>query len=216
MKSLSKLEKGENMEQQFEKFPALLQKKNKLRKILKERGILKRAGENKFDKYSYFSEAQYKQLFTELFAECGLELSVDVESYDTFEGSERQANGRTVQMRFRLWDIDTGLFEDSHIIGEGIDKGDKAGYKAYTGAVKYYLASTFLVATGDDPEVESPDARMNDRVPKKATAKQLEILRRAYTGENLEKLLSVNGLAKIEDITMDKASELIAKLKARG
>ena len=46
----------------------LQQKKNKLRKELAEQGILKRSGENNFDHYSYFSEAQYKALFTKLFS----------------------------------------------------------------------------------------------------------------------------------------------------
>ena len=42
------------------------------------------------------------------------------------------------------------------IYGEGIDKGDKALYKAYTGAIKYYLANTFLIATGNEPENDGP------------------------------------------------------------
>ena len=37
----------------------LQQKKNALRKLLKEKGVLKREAKNTFDKYSYFSEAQY-------------------------------------------------------------------------------------------------------------------------------------------------------------
>ena len=52
----------------------LQKKKNSLRKALKEKGVLAKGGENKFDHYSYFSEAQYKELFTELFSAHGLEL----------------------------------------------------------------------------------------------------------------------------------------------
>ena len=37
----------------------LYQKKNALRADLAQRGILKREGNNTFDKYKYFSEAQY-------------------------------------------------------------------------------------------------------------------------------------------------------------
>jgi hypothetical protein len=40
-------------------------------------------------------------------------------------------------------------------IGSGEDKGDKAVYKAITGAIKYILTSTFLIPTGDDPEANS-------------------------------------------------------------
>lgn len=135
----------------------LQQKKREVRKVLKSRGVLKREGDNKFDRYKYFSEAQYKLLFTELFSEYGLEMKFNEESYESFEGSEKQANGRMAKITFSLIDTDTGFSEDSTITAEGIDKGDKAGYKAYTGALKYWLADTFMVATGDDPETESPD-----------------------------------------------------------
>ena len=59
----------------------LQQKKNKLRKALKEKGVLKNKGENKYDKYQYFSESQYKELFTELFSDNGLELSFNEIDY---------------------------------------------------------------------------------------------------------------------------------------
>ena len=137
----------------------LQQKKNKLRKMLKDKGMLKKGAENKYDNYKYFSEAQYKQLFTELFSECALELSFTEVSYDTFTAEGKQSNGRLPKLKFKLTDIETGFSETSVITGEGIDKGDKAGFKAYTGALKYYLATTFMVATGDDPEKESPDAK---------------------------------------------------------
>ena len=79
----------------------LQQKKHNIRKILKERGILKKGGQNDYDKYQYFSEAQYKELFTELFAECKLELKFDEVEYETFEGTEKQSNGRMPKIKFR-------------------------------------------------------------------------------------------------------------------
>ena len=50
---------------------------------------------------------------------------------------------------------------------------------------------------------------------RKATPKQIEILSKVYTGENLAKLLKVCGVERIEDISMTKASELIGKLKKK-
>lgn len=50
----------------------------------------------------------------------------------------------------------------------------------------------------------------------KATPEQVKILSEMYTDENLEKLLKVQGVKKIEDITAVKASEIIAALKKRG
>ena len=194
----------------------LQQKKNNLRKTLKEKGILKKGKTNDFDNYQYFSEAQYKELFTELFSNNGLELTPNELEYSMFEGTEKQANGRNVKIEFTLTDIETGFYETSIVTGEGIDKGDKAGYKADTGALKYYLANTFMVATGDDPEKESPDNKMNNKVEKKATPKQIETLNKYYNGENLDKLLETNKLEKLEDITMTKASELIGSLMKKG
>lgn len=194
----------------------LQQKKNNLRKTLKEKGILKKGKTNDFDNYQYFSEAQYKELFTELFSNNGLELTPNELEYSMFEGTEKQANGRNVKIEFTLTDIDTGFYETSIVTGEGIDKGDKAGYKADTGALKYYLANTFMVATGDDPEKESPDNKMNNKVEKKATPKQIETLNKYYNGENLDKLLETNKLEKLEDITMTKASELIGTIMKKG
>lgn len=189
------------------KFNAQLQaKKNNLRKMLKEKGILKREGNNTYDKYKYFSEAQYKQLFTELFSVAKLELSFTELEYATFEGSEKQANGRMPKLEFKLTDVETGFYESTVITGEGIDKGDKAGYKAYTGAIKYYLANTFLVATGDDPENESPQQTMNKKntTDGKATAKQIEMIKKLAKEKG--KTIDEESLNKL---TMKKASDTI-------
>lgn len=186
----------------------LQQKKNALRKMLKEKGVLKKGGKNEFSKYSYFTEAQYKELFTELFSEVGLELKFTELEYITFDAGK--SNGRMPKLMFTLMDIDTGYGEETVITGEGLDTGDKAGYKAYTGALKYYLANTFMVATGDDPEKDTPNVKTGE---KKATPNQIEFLRARYQGENREKLLKANNLEKLEDISAAKASEIIEKWK---
>ena len=105
-----------------------------------------------------------------------------------------------------------------------MDKGDKAGYKAYTGALKYYLANTFMVATGDDVEKENPAEKVNtkaekpvkaDKPVKKASPKQVAILEQYYKGENLTKLLEHNNITELADLPITKASELIGKLKEK-
>lgn len=183
----------------------LQQKKNQLRKMLKEKGVLKKGGRNEYSKYSYFSEAQYKELFTELFSEVGLELKFTELDYAIYDGGKN--NGRMPKLQFTLMDIETGYGEETIITGEGQDSGDKAGYKAYTGAVKYYLANTFLVATGDDPEKDSPA----DKTKPRATAEQIKFLEERYKGENLEKLLKVNNIRNLKDMPEEKARELVGK-----
>lgn len=51
---------------------------------------------------------------------------------------------------------------------------------------------------------------------RKASPKQVEILKKIYQGENLEKLLKFNRISKIEDISLQKASELISKNMSKG
>ncbi len=193
----------------------LQQKKNMLRIALHEKGILKKGAKNNFDNYSYFSEAQYKELFTELFCKNRLELKFNELEYGTFEGSEKQANGRMPKLEFYLYDIETGFYETSIITGEGIDKGDKAGYKAYTGALKYYLANTFMVATGDDPETESPSNKMNDKVEKTASPKQVELLEGILDDEEYEKTLEHYKINELSELTMKQASALISRKKGK-
>ena len=194
----------------------LQSKKNALRKVLKEKGVLKKGGTNTFDRYSYFSEAQYKELFTGLFSDAGLELTFKEIEYNTFTGSEKQANGRMAKICFILTDTETGFFEESTITGEGIDKGDKAGYKAYTGALKYYLANTFMVATGDDPEKDSPAHTMNTKEDKKATDKQIAMIEKLVEAEKMPNLLSYYKVEKLADLTSTQASEVISKKKGEN
>ena len=56
----------------------------------------------------------------------------------------------------------------------------------------------------------------NDEPAQKATPKQIEVLKKKYTGENLAKLLELNNIPAIEDLPMAKASEIIAKLKKKA
>lgn len=198
------------LEKYFEYNAKLQQKKNALRAELSEKGVLKREGNNRFDNYNYFSEAQYKELFTELFSKHKLELKFTELEYSTFEGSEKQANGRMPKIEFELHDVETGFFESSKITGEGIDKGDKAGYKADTGALKYYLALTFMVATGDDPEKESPNYTMNDKKPRgKATPKQIAMLKELVN--DVPAMLKWAGVKTIEEMSKEQASDIIGK-----
>lgn len=84
------------------------------------------------------------------------------------------------------------------------DEGAEITYR------KRYSVGAFLgMATEEDTDGNDPDASNSEE--RKATPKQIEILLRTYKDDNLTKLLELNKLSKIEDITMRKASELIQK-----
>lgn len=206
----------------------LQQKKRSLREELSQRGVLKREGNNSFDHYKYFSEAQYKELFTELLSKHGLEMSFDEIAYETYTAEGKQPNGRMPKLRFYLHDTETGFHEATTITGEGLDKGDKAGYKAYTGALKYFLANTFMVATGDDPETESPESKGSRRQPEhplndpKITSEQAEQLK-AFAedvGITVEQICKTFRIKSLKDMTQRmrvKATDmLVNEQKKRG
>ena len=61
-------------------------------------------------------------------------------------------------------------------------------------------------------EVQNAMANQQER---KATANQISALKKVYIGGNMTKLLESQGIPKIEDISFDKASELISKIRER-
>lgn len=71
------------------------------------------------------------------------------------EGSKNTVVLMECEYGFIDGDSDQELWQPAW--GEGRDTGDKAGYKAFTGMLKYFLLQAFLLATGDDPEADSPE-----------------------------------------------------------
>ena len=204
---------------------SLQKKKNQIRKELHERGILPKGAHNNYDNYDYFSEAQYKELFTELFSKYGIELIIDEVDYGTYDGTDKQPFGRVVTLACTLVDIETGYTETSRHTGEGLDRGDKAGYKATTGAIKKFLSSTFLVATKDDPEREDSKPTEKKTASKNSATKdiklgtitrgQVAIMKSLFkdSKEELKKMMMPFKKKKIEELTMEEASKIIEEKK---
>lgn len=190
----------------------LQEKKNLVRLELFKKGILKRGGENAFDKYSYFSEAQYKQLFVELFSTNGLEFSMTTVSVEEFHGTDKMPFGRRVNVEYSLIDKETGETERSLVLGEALDKGDKALYKAYTGSLKYYFANTWHVPTGDEPENENDKQEAPEHIQKF----QVEIIKKVYNEEALATLLAKNNLNSLDEMSYIKATALIDTLRQKS
>lgn len=81
-------------------------------------------------------------------------------------------------------------------------------------ARKYALNG--LLAIDDTKDADTEEfANQTGQEPKeepKATPKQVQLLGQFYQDEKLAKLLEVNHVAKLEDLPMKKASELLSKL----
>ena len=99
------------------------------------------------------------------------------------------------------------------------DEGAQITYR------KRYSAGAFLgIATEEDTDGNDDNAEQvkkestKKEVPKKveqylATANQIEIINRFYTGDNLNKLLDSCGIKELKEMPLLKASEICKKLK---
>jgi len=123
-------------------------------------------GHNNFHNYSYATESDITDGLRELLNANGLAfLPPSVLSWERDEIADNPKIGpRTrVQVQFALGCADTGETYTTILWGEANDNADKGFYKAYTGAVKYYLMKTFLIATGDDPEQDHQGQQRDNR-----------------------------------------------------
>jgi hypothetical protein len=114
--------------------------------------------------------------------------------------SERIAR---IIMNYKFVDARSGEELTVRVAGEGADAGDKAPYKAMTGALKYALLQSFLLATGDDPEDERADSRAalgSEHVITPEQARELQGLIEE-TGTELERVLAYYRLPSLEQMT---------------
>ena len=129
--------------------------------VMSEVSTIAKTGYNNFHHYYYATEEDVLETLRPLFTKWGLILMVTVDSVEVGrrlgEGGEvGDGDLRRVAVRFSIRSIDNPDEKGESVFwGEGQDKGDKGFYKAYTGAMKYWLLKTFMVSTGDDPELDT-------------------------------------------------------------
>ena len=127
----------------------------KLASILGTIKNVPKTGWNDFHKYNYIREEDLVDAIRPLLAAQGVSILFECEEILHVEPvqTSRGKTERIVAVRcaITIGDKDGNEHKVS-MIGEGQDSGDKAVYKAMTGAFKYWLYKTFMVSTGDDPE----------------------------------------------------------------
>ena len=130
------------------------------------------------------------------------------------------ARGAQVVMAYTFTDVDTGDEITTKVAGQGLDAGDKAPYKAMTGALKYALLQSFLLATGDDPEEERinhASGNGSERLITPEEARQLRLLV-AETETELDRVLSyykINSLEEMRESSYRRAVELLNRKRAK-
>lgn len=125
----------------------------KLAEVLGDVERVPKSGYNDFHKYSFATEADIVAAVRKGMSTHGLIMVPSVEDVTWRDG--KSAPIATTRVRFTIMDGDSDASLSFVIVSEGQDSGDKALYKALTGATKYALLKLFLIPTGDDPEHET-------------------------------------------------------------
>lgn len=126
-------------------------------------GSVSKDGHNAFSNYDYVRAADVVNKVREACVKHGVVIVPHALSYtrelnQSQEGKTKEIVG--INMAYHIVNIDNP--EDSLTIplyGMASDTGDKAIWKAYTGALKYFLTGTFQIGTDDDPENDSKDQK---------------------------------------------------------
>lgn len=187
---------------------------------------------NSFGKYRYRSCEDILEALKPILAKykCALTLSDSINtSGDTY--------GEEAQIRFyvcataTLYDCESERAGNSGIVNticnsayaredvskKGMDGSQITG-TASSYARKYALNGLFLIDDTKDADTDEfhETTTGEKKEERKATPGQVKVLSQRYTGANLEKLLEVNHIKSIDELSMKKASELISKLSTWG
>lgn len=161
--------------------------------------------------YKYASAAGVIRSINKKMSEIGLSMTCDSEmlyfAVQQDPVKNRLVSYSVVKETIRIFDVDTGEFVASSGTGSGVDYGDKAQYKASTGAFKYALAHLLCLGWGaEDPEAdENTDAMAKG----KAKVNLKAAIKAATTWAELEPLK-----AKILLAPEDQRASLIEAFKS--
>jgi len=129
----------------------------KLLAIQTEISHVSKNGKNTFQNYAYATERDFVVTLKPLLEKHGVIVVPAVAAAPTItESVDKKGQVKfltTILMQFKLINVDDPTdYYVAMIPGQGQDAGDKGVYKAITGAKKYFIANTFMIPTGDDPE----------------------------------------------------------------
>lgn len=124
-------------------------------------GSVEKKGTNRHSNYTYIAQTDLVQALQGLFVEHGVQVMfgvVDVETKQVQSAKGKPNLLSTVITKYTFINVDDPeeRFETLSA-GDGMDVGDKAIYKAFTGADKYLFRNMFLIGGTDDPETDSPE-----------------------------------------------------------
>lgn len=129
----------------------------KLVEVMASVETVEKRGWNNFNQYHYATEEDILKAVRQGLAERNVFVltSIEEKGVTNVQGKEKVKTITHVRTKHTFLDGDTDERLEVFGYGQGQDEGDKGGYKAITGAMKYFLMKNFLMPTGDDPEIES-------------------------------------------------------------
>lgn len=168
------MKKDETEKQQTTAAPEKpLNLREKLAAIRADLPYIEKRGHNKFHGYDYVTAADIQGTIGKILAERGITIEMKTigdgtplccyDAVETKEGKQARCFWNCVYSF-----VDAASYEriDIPSHGEGRDTGDKASYKARTGAFKYFLSQGLCLGLGDDPEEdEEPAGRVETGKP---------------------------------------------------
>jgi|SRR5882757_5165652 len=151
----------------------------KLSDIVAELDHVEKAGRNDFHKYSYVKAADVAWLVRKALSKRNIYMVADVIGVRNYEIPAREGSSQAVDvhMEFSFHDGDNPETTPIvlHSYGTGTDKGDKAIYKAMTGALKYGLRHAFIIPDESDPEADSETDKAREAAKAVGEAKVAEL-----------------------------------------
>src|SRR5215469_2699783 len=202
--------------------------KQKLAEVRRRISYIQKRGHNERYNYSYVTAADLAGAVGDALAE--LEVVVIPQlvsiSHENIAPNQGYPDRLTrVVMTYTFMDVNSAEQLTVKVPGEGRDPGDKGPYKAMTGALKYALLQSFLIATGDDPEDErAEEVRHTGSHGNGASAlnlvigtEQLAQLRELIeqTGTDVARMLEYFKVSKIEEMTMVMYGRAIHALRRK-
>ena len=188
--------------------------REKFAEVRRRLGYVQKRGHNERHNYSYVMAADLAGSVGEILAELGVIVIPQLQSISTETPRSSSDRIARIVMNYRFLDARSGEELTVRVPGEGADAGDKAPYKAMTGALKYALLQSFLLATGDDPEDERADSRSAASSERIITPEQVRELQQLIdeTGTELERVLTyyrVTALGEMTEASYRRALEVL-------
>jgi hypothetical protein len=202
--------------------PARLNLRQKLAEVRRRVGYIQKRGHNERFNYNYVTAADIAGSIGDILSELGVVVIPCLENitYESATGRGETTRMARVVMAYTFSDVDSGEEIVAKVAGQGLDSGDKAPYKAMTGALKYALLQSFLLATGDDPEDERADSRTAFGSERLISAEQARGLQGLIeeTGTDLERVLAyykVSALSEMTEASHRRALDLLNRKLAK-